>query len=88
MSAELVLYPRLMWSPGGVEVTAADVDAEVKYLAEGYRLTPEAPAVEAVEEAVLEVPPADPENEPPTFGAADDDTFAEADKPKKAAKKK
>ena len=65
-----------------------------KYAAEGYRLTPEPPAevpapVPEEPEAVLEVPPAAPENEPPTFGAADDDTFA-ADKPKRgtAAKKK
>ena len=90
MSAELVQYPKLLWSPDGVEVTAVDADDELKYLAQGYRLTAEPPAEAPVPDEPDEVPPADPENEPATFGAADDDTFAEDDaKPtKKAAKKK
>lgn len=93
MSAELVQYPKLLWSPDGVEVTAQTVEDEARYAAEGYRVTAEPPAeapapVPEEPEAVLEVPPPDPENEPATFGPADDDTFAEDAKPKKAAKKK
>lgn len=93
-------FKQLLWSADGVEIcvySQEELDAKV---AEGYRLTPEPEPVDEVHDGVKqadaqvndsEVPPADPENEPPTFGAADDDTFGESEqvedgKPKKKKK--
>lgn len=94
MSAEFPVseFPKLLWSPVGVEVTAADAAAEVAYLADGYRLTaaPEPPAeLPAPEPEPVVVPLAAgevPDNEPATFGLPDDGTgegptFGAADDP-------
>lgn len=71
-------YPKLMWSPLGVEVTVQSAGEQAEKEAEGYRETPEKPApIEPVPDVLDDpdgVPPADPDNDPPTFGPADDGT--------------
>ncbi len=89
------LYPALMWSKDGTEVTVGSEAEEAAKTAEGYRLTREADP--ALAPAVAEpVPPAVSADlaEPaaaefaPTFGAPDDDTYAEGTTRKTANKKK
>jgi len=74
MSAEQS-YPRLMWSPDGVEITVPTAEVEAEKRAEGYRVTAELPL------AVVQADPAPEtvvfdaqESDPPTFGASDDGT--------------
>lgn len=91
-------FPKLLWSPEGAEVTVADEAEQAAKLAEGYRLTAEAPVAEPSAEVIEPVsePPAElPEPEPdepegPTFGGPQDASFGEDAKAKKktAGKKK
>ena len=76
-----VVYPRLLWSPDGVEITVKDADEQAAKEAEGYRLTQELPA-----EVPEPEPEPKPEDEGPTFGPPHDDTYAQVEdsKPKKA----
>lgn len=74
-------YPRLMWSPDGVEICVKSDEEKAAKLAEGYRLTAEAPPAKAQAtdgealDLVSEHPVFDPqESDPPTFGTPDDGT--------------
>lgn len=58
------LYPRLLWSPDGVEITVQTAEDEAARVAEGYHLLP--PPWPEAEPVVTE--------DAPTFGAADDGT--------------
>ena len=51
-TARTTLYPRLMWSPSGVEVTVRDAKAEATHTAQGFVLLPPAsiPAPDPVDE--------------------------------------
>lgn len=78
-------YPKLMWSPIGVEVTVTAPDEEAALKEQGYRYTKEAkpkPPAKA-DGADADVPPDESDGEGPTFGPPDDDTHV-----KRAAKKK
>ncbi len=74
-------YPRLMWSPDGVEICVRSDEEKAAKMAEGYRLTAEATPAKAqvmdgeALDLVSEHPVFDAqESDPPTFGAADDGT--------------
>lgn len=98
-------FPKLMWTPDGKEVRVESCEEQEAKLAEGYRLTADAsvpahevPPAEPVTNPsppapVRDVPDVDPENEPATFGASDDDTHGDDEqledgKAKKGGKKK
>ena len=70
MSAEQS-YPRLMWSPDGVEITVPTAEVEAEKRAEGYRVTAAEPLADPAPETVVFDPQ---ESDPLTFGAADDGT--------------
>ncbi len=88
---------KLMWSPLGVEVTVNSPAEEAEKRAEGYSDEFKAPIVPSVDapaapDPVLvpeplpepaDVPPADPENEPATFGEPGDETHAKSSRKKK-----
>jgi hypothetical protein len=60
-------FPKLLWSPGGVEVTVTAPDEEAALVEQGYRYTKEAKPKKAAKVADAEGfgHPAEPQGEPP-----------------------
>jgi antitoxin (DNA-binding transcriptional repressor) of toxin-antitoxin stability system len=68
-------YPKLLWSPEGVEVCVVSREDEAARVADGYTVTqPGTPVADVAPVDADPVVEADPYDTEPTFGASGDDT--------------
>ena len=80
----MILYPRLLWSSDGVEVTVSSAEEEAEKLANGYRVTAAPPSDDAPYEGPTFGAPDEGTGDEPTEGPADDETHEKKPKRKKA----
>lgn len=76
-------YPKLLWSPEGVEICVGDATVEAEKLALGYRRTVEVLSPSVVDDPDGTPPDVDVYEDEPTFGPPGDQTHT-----KRSSKKK